>query len=122
MLLRSDDGLSLDEKNETPVAKVWLKLLSALEALDSQKKDSLFKFINTRCQLVRIVTDDLDEAFRVFDSQNYRGKPLAPHDLLNAHHLREMQGESAAIKVGKAGITGWGLPFLPMVQRGPSWP
>ena len=47
MLLRSDDGLSLDEKNETPVAKVWLKLLSALEALDSQKKDSLFKFINT---------------------------------------------------------------------------
>lgn len=99
MLLKSDDSLSLDEKNETPVTKVWLELASALETLDSNKKDSLFKFISTRCQLVRIVTDDLDEAFRVFDSQNYRGKPLAPHDLLKAHHLREMQGESAAIKV-----------------------
>ncbi|VTM47205.1 Uncharacterised protein [Klebsiella pneumoniae] len=37
--------------------------------------------------------------FRVFDSQNYRGKPLAPHDLLKAHHLREMHDESAAMKV-----------------------
>lgn len=48
---------------------------------------------------MRIVTDDIDEAFRVFDSQNYRGKPLAPHDLLKAHHLREMHDESAAMKV-----------------------
>lgn len=99
MLLTSDDSLSLDAKNETLVAKVWLELASALKSLDSSKRDSLLKFINSRCQLVRIVTDDLDEAFRVFDSQNYRGKSLAPHDLLKAHHLREMQGESAAIKV-----------------------
>ena len=40
------------------------------------------------------MTDDVDEAFRVFDSQNYRGKALAPHDLLKAHHLREMREET----------------------------
>nr|WP_283771345.1 DUF262 domain-containing protein [Acidovorax sp. CCYZU-2555] len=99
LLLKPDGTLSIDEKNETPVVQVWRELARALARLDSEKKSSLLQFINTRCQVVRIVTDDLDEAFRVFDSQNYRGKPLAPHDLLKAHHLREMQGESVAIKV-----------------------
>ena len=45
-----------------------------------------------------MATDDPDEAFRVFDSQNYRGKPLLPHDLLKAYHLREMRGESDAMR------------------------
>lgn len=97
-LLGGKDCLSMDETNETPVVKVWRELARTLAGVDGVKS-SLLKFINTRCQVVRIVTDDLDEAFRVFDSQNYRGKPLAPHDLLKAHHLREMHGESAAIKV-----------------------
>lgn len=99
VLLKSNGGLSMDETTETPIVKVWRELARTLARLDSENKNSLLKFINTRCQMVRIVTDDLDEAFRVFDSQNYRGKPLAPHDLLKAHHLREMEGESAAIKV-----------------------
>lgn len=51
----------------------------------------LAEFIKTRCQLIRIETADIDEAFRIFDSQNYRGKPLAPHDLLKAYHLRAMR-------------------------------
>lgn len=98
MLLKGDVSLSMDEMNETPVGKVWLELARTLAGVNDDKS-ALLKFINSRCQVVRIVTDDLDEAFRVFDSQNYRGKPLAPHDLLKAHHLREMHGESAAIKV-----------------------
>lgn len=59
----------------------------------------LATFIRNRCELIRVETDDADEAFRVFDSQNYRGKALRPHDLLKAFHLREMRGESDAMKL-----------------------
>lgn len=89
-----------DDENETPVLLVWRALKHRLSGLEATEKASLRDFISTQCQLVRVVTDDVDEAFRVFDSQNYRGKPLAPHDLLKAYHLREMQGESAAMKAG----------------------
>jgi len=42
--------------------------------------------------------DDISEAFQFFDSQNARGKDLAPHDLLKAFHLREMQDADDRIK------------------------
>lgn len=48
------------------------------------------KYIETRCELVVVITDDISEAFQFFDSQNARGKALYPHDLLKAYHLREM--------------------------------
>ena len=46
-----------------------------------------------------------DEAFRVFDSQNYRGKALLPHDLLKAYHIREMRGETPSMQ--SAIVEGW---------------
>lgn len=85
-------------KPSTPVATVWRQLQDTVRPLGREESESLATYIRNDCQVVRIVTDDVDEAFRVFDSQNYRGKPLAPHDLLKAHHLREMQGESDALK------------------------
>lgn len=48
-------------------------------------------FLLDRCQVVVVTLDDLSEAFQLFDSQNARGKDLAPHDLLKAFHLREMR-------------------------------
>lgn len=94
------DNLQLDShgKDDPPVLRVWRTLRHRLASLTDDEKTRLHDFISTRCQLVRVVTDDVDEAFRVFDSQNYRGKPLAPHDLLKAYHLRAMQGESAAMQ------------------------
>jgi hypothetical protein len=89
--------ISMSGNSETPVSLVWIELQRRLSQLEDKKE--FLDFICHKCQLVRIVTDDIDEAFRVFDSQNYRGKPLAPHDLLKAHHLREMHDESAAMKV-----------------------
>ena len=89
--------MHLPGQGTTPVSKVWLALQQRLAQLD--RRSEYLSFICHQCQMVRIVTDDIDEAFRVFDSQNYRGKALAPHDLLKAHHLREMREESAAAKV-----------------------
>lgn len=89
--------MHLPEQGETPVLKVWRALKQRFSR--QQRRSDFLHFICDQCQIVRIVTDDIDEAFRVFDSQNYRGKPLAPHDLLKAYHLREMRDESPAAKV-----------------------
>ena len=50
----------------------------------------LEEFVESRCELIVVVTSDVSEAFQFFDSQNARGKALYPHDLLKAYHLREM--------------------------------
>ena len=55
-----------------------------------EDKETFAKYILDHCELVTIVLTDLDEAFQFFDSQNARGKSLAPYDLLKAYHLREM--------------------------------
>lgn len=47
-------------------------------------------YIEKRCELIVVITEDVSEAFQFFDSQNARGKALYPHDLLKAYHLREM--------------------------------
>ena len=45
----------------------------------------------TILEVVVIIVDKEAEAFQLFDSQNTRGRPLDPHDLLKAYHLREMK-------------------------------
>lgn len=82
----------------SPVALVRRALSRAVAALTIGERRNLANYTQHHCRLVRVVTDDVDEAFRVFDSQNYRGKPLAPHDLLKAHHLREMRDETEGLK------------------------
>jgi hypothetical protein len=56
-------------------------------------RDSILFFFQ-KCEFVYIELKDISEAFQFFDSQNTRGKDLAPHDLLKAFHLREMEGNS----------------------------
>ena len=58
-------------------------------------------YLLNQCTTVRIVTDSEQEAFQFFDSQNSRGKELAPHDLLKSYHLREMnsEGENQKVKI-----------------------
>jgi uncharacterized protein with ParB-like and HNH nuclease domain len=55
-------------------------------------------FIVEKCEVVLVTLDDISEAFQFFDSQNARGKDLAPHDLLKAFHLREMFDRNEAEK------------------------
>lgn len=55
-------------------------------------------FLLDRCEVVTFVLDDVSEAFQFFDSQNARGRDLAPHDLLKAYHLREFAEHEAPLK------------------------
>ncbi len=54
------------------------------------ERQALLDFLLNGCELIHVTLDDLSEAFQFFDSQNARGKPLAPFDLLKAFHLREI--------------------------------
>jgi len=56
------------------------------------------EFLLNRCEVVTFVLDEVSEAFQFFDSQNARGRDLAPHDLLKAYHLREFSEHEAALK------------------------
>ncbi|KXV32791.1 hypothetical protein AD940_12520 [Gluconobacter thailandicus] len=73
---------------------IELRRLVARPEFDAQQID----FLLNRCQVVCFVLKDISEAFQFFDSQNARGRDLAPHDLLKAFHLREFAESEADLK------------------------
>lgn len=96
------------DNDELPPARLVLDALRAhppLRNLTPEERAACWDVISSRARMVVITTDDLDEAFSIFDSQNTRGLGLAPHDLLKAYHLREMRGESSAKRI--AAIERW---------------
>lgn len=70
-----------------------------LMGFEKQELESYSNYLLDHCTVVKIVTKDEQEAFQFFDSQNSRGKELAPHDLLKSYHLREMNDESERLKI-----------------------
>ncbi|EMI14774.1 uncharacterized protein DUF262 [Bacillus altitudinis] len=75
--------------------KLFRRKMTELQLKDSEYKSYLLN----HCSAVKIVTDDEQEAFQFFDSQNSRGKELAPHDLLKSYHLREMNTADESSKI-----------------------
>lgn len=71
-----------------------LRRLVARPEFDEKQID----FLLNRCQVVCFVLQNISEAFQFFDSQNARGRDLAPHDLLKAFHLREFPEHEATLK------------------------
>lgn len=67
-------------------------------SLSATEKQELLNFVLNKCELIQVTLDDLSETFQFFDSQNARGKALAPHDLLKAYHLREMMDSTEQIE------------------------
>ncbi|MBO1022868.1 DUF262 domain-containing protein [Methylobacterium sp. SD274] len=106
-ILDGADGARYTKITRNPVAMVWNVLSHRVGTWPHDRKKDIRKYIAVKCQLVRVVTNDVDEAFRVFDSQNYRGKPLAPHDLLKAHHLREMRKRKESEPMMAAVVENW---------------
>lgn len=52
-----------------------------------------------KLSFVFVRVENVTEAFQIFDSQNYRGKKLNPHDLLKAFHLRCMSEDLKACDI-----------------------
>lgn len=91
---RADGAAQPNDDAASAAVKVRAALAGRIAQLEDRREE-LADYLEQRCWLIRVQTDDEDEAFRVFDSQNYRGKSLMPHDLLKAYHLREMASETA---------------------------
>ena len=70
-----------------------------LREFDGQEVKKYADYLLDTCSFVKIITNDEQEAFQFFDSQNSRGKALSPHDLLKSYHLREMNDESESDKI-----------------------
>ena len=65
---------------------------------ENQAKDICnFLLENCAVSVITMPKERLSEAFQLFDSQNNRGKPLEPHDLLKAYHLRKEDSEDEKI-------------------------
>lgn len=69
-------------------------LENRIKQLTEHEQRTLLEFVFNQCELIVVTLDNLSEAFQFFDSQNARGKALAPYDLLKAYHLREMMQNS----------------------------
>jgi hypothetical protein len=85
----------LEHEFSSPVSITNLKhnaqlIAERVAGFPENEKQALLQFILHKCELIEVTLDDLSEAFQFFDSQNARGKALAPYDLLKAYHLREM--------------------------------
>ena len=51
-------------------------------------KKELLNYLLHKCSVVQLKVKEISEAFQMFDSQNGRGLPLEPYNLLKAYHLR----------------------------------
>ena len=74
-------------------------LSKRISELSNDEQSKYKEYLLEHCSAVQIVTDSEQEAFQFFDSQNSRGKELAPHDLLKSYHLREMDDADENLKV-----------------------
>ena len=80
------------------VSQNFSTLSQLCENLDTERKSGLKEYLINHCSIVKIIVENEQEAFQFFESQNSRGKELAPHDLLKSYHLREMNDDSVAEK------------------------
>lgn len=86
------------QSGSNPIHQVHRELSRRVSDLESfpGRLEKYRDFLDTKASVLKIVTDDEDESFQFFDSQNFRGKSLRPHDLLKAFHLREMADSSTS--------------------------
>lgn len=79
-----EKGVSSPKIKDTDIKNI----LSALEEYRDEKKHLIEQL--KRSTLVVIAVSDINEAFQLFSTQNGRGKPLTPANLLKAYHLHEL--------------------------------
>ncbi|MFK3939218.1 DUF262 domain-containing protein [Alkalihalobacillus sp. NPDC078783] len=92
----------LDEKFSGSAKSIHLNfqiLKNLVNELHLNERKAYKRYLLDNVTTVQIVTDNEQEAFQFFDSQNSRGKALAPHDLLKSYHLREMNDVRVVEKI-----------------------
>lgn len=88
-----------NDLSEAAILNNYEVIRNKIDEIDDVYINGYVDYLLNKCTLVKIITDCEQEAFQFFDSQNSRGKTLAPHDLLKSYHLREMNDELENEKV-----------------------
>lgn len=105
------DHSSLEHFNRSPVSRANLssnyQVIKSFFAQSGALKTRFFQAMDELLEVVLVRVREESEAFQLFDSQNTRGRALAPHDLLKAHHLRAMVDDGATERQMKRRVTGW---------------
>jgi len=84
--------------SEENIQRNFLAIKSFFADKNMDEKRRYIEAMTNILEFVVVSTTQLAEAFQLFDSQNTRGKALAPHDLLKAFHLREMRDHPNEMK------------------------
>lgn len=91
------DGMRLDMRDDEQTRRHLYENDHAIRQLmDSWEGDRRSQFAGRLldgCEVLKVTSGCLSEAFQMFDSQNARGKELDPTDLLKAFHLRRMDAD-----------------------------
>jgi hypothetical protein len=90
--LNSIDARDLESPEKDIIQNREL-LMKELRGLDRDTRRRLASFLDERCQLVVIITDDTDSAYRIFMVVNGPGKPLSRSDILKAELLAEVPAD-----------------------------
>lgn len=61
--------------------------------------EEFWHYVTNNCEFVKVVVDDLSEAFQMFESQNGRGKELEAYNLIKAYHIRAMEQNTRDEKI-----------------------
>lgn len=80
-----------DSTSKENISKNYAFIRQWFTLKGEEEKKHFVNALKNFIEVVVITVKEESEAFQLFDSQNSRGKPLYPHDLLKAYHLREMQ-------------------------------
>lgn len=99
-----DNGQSIlkekyDKLSNDSIVTNFGVLYRRINELSNNVRQKYKDYLLNKCTTVQIVTNSEQEAFQFFDSQNSRGKELAPHDLLKSYHLREMTSDAENQKI-----------------------
>lgn len=81
-------------KNNYEYIKNWLQ--------HNPNKKTFEEYLDNHCVCAVLKIsgkDGMSMAFKLFDSQNGRGKPLEPYNLLKAYHLHAMESQSTNEKI-----------------------
>jgi uncharacterized protein with ParB-like and HNH nuclease domain len=88
------DSIELNEENRyTEAAEI---LIDGLEAKFEDRHEELndfFEFVDQNIELIRIISDDLSHAVRLFQTINTRGKDLTVSDLTKSYLLSNLRDD-----------------------------
>lgn len=74
--------------SERGLLRARATILAAMRDLSQAQRDRFFEFVSERCNIVVIVSHDIDHAHRMFVVLNERGKKLQRDDIIKADLLR----------------------------------